>query len=83
MEQAGGRPELAAAAREHIDQRIARGMSGDSSGDYVPKGLSVRTRGVGGVTDIGWGAASAQPADMDNVVIGHATAVKKVVLHHR
>jgi len=86
MEQAG-RPNAraAAAARDHIDKVVARGMSAGTSSDYRPKGATVKdNRGVGGIVDIGWGAGSpGSAAEMDNIVSGHATVVKKVVLNHR
>jgi hypothetical protein len=75
---------MAAAARDHIDKVVTRGMSADTSEEYQPKGATVASRGVGGVVDIGWGASSREStAEMDNIVSGHATVVKKVVLNHR
>ena len=85
MQQAGEQGgTLATAARDHIDKVITRGMSASTSREYQPKGVTVRTRGVGGVVDIGWGGTSVgATAEMDNIVQGHATVVKKVVLNHR
>lgn len=78
------RVQVAADARDHIDKVITRGMSASTSGDYQPKGATVKTRGVGGVVDIGWGASSSgSTAEMDNIVSGHATVVKKIILNHR
>jgi hypothetical protein len=84
MRQAGqSNARAAAAARDHIDKVVARGMSAGTSADYRPKGATVKDRGVGGIVDIGWGASARAAAEMDNVVSGHATVVKKVVLNHR
>jgi hypothetical protein len=84
MQQAGRQnAQAAAAARNHIDTVVARGMSAGTSSDYQPKGATVKDRGVGGIVDIGWGASSRAAAEMDNIVSGHATVVKKVVLNHR
>ena len=85
MQQAGEQNVQAAAiARDHIDKVVARGMSAGTSSDYQPKGATVKdNRGVGGVVDIGWGASSRAAAEMDNIVSGHATVVKKVVMNHR
>jgi len=85
MQQAGEKQvQAATAARDHIDKVVVRGMSSDTSRDYRPKGSTVMTRGVGGVVDIGWGASSTgSTAEMDNIVSGHATVVKKIVLNHR
>ncbi len=85
MQQDGNRHvQIAAAAREQIDKVIIKGMSANTSADYQPKGMVIKIRGVGGVTDIGWGTAAAgSSAETDNVVSGHATVVKKIVLNHR
>jgi hypothetical protein len=85
MQQAGEQQLQAAnATREHIDKVITRGMSAGTSEDYQPKGMTVRTRGVGGIVDVGWGTPSTVPGtEMDNIINGHATVVKKIVLQHR
>ena len=82
MEQAGGPLQAGGAARAHIDQVIVRGMSPEHAAEFVPKGMTVKGRGVGGVTDLGPGGGRSTP-EMDEVVNGHATVVKKVVLNHR
>lgn len=85
MQQAGEQQvQLAAAAQEQINKVATRGMSASSSTEYQPQGMTVRTRGVGGVVDIGWGSPTKpSDAEMENIVSGHATVVKKVVLNHR
>jgi len=85
MQQVGQKhPQLARDAQAHIDRTLTRGMSPETSAAHEPKGLTIRTRGVGGVVDIGWGSTPpARPEEMDQVVSGYATIVKKVVVHHR
>jgi hypothetical protein len=82
MQQAGD-VRSAAEVRRHIEKEVVRGMSPPTAGRYQPKGLVVKDRGVGGVVDIGWGRPAASTADLDHIVSGHATVVKKVVLNHR
>lgn len=82
MEKAGDQNiALARAARKEIDTVLTRGMSPRSSSDYRPKGFTITDRGVGGVTDTGWTPTDTRK--IDNVVTGHATAVKKIALEHR
>ncbi|MCX5669711.1 MAG: DUF4384 domain-containing protein [Planctomycetota bacterium] len=85
MQKAGEQQvQVAANARDHIDKVVTRGMSANTSGEYQLKGTTIKTRGVGGVVDIGWGApSSGSTGEMDNIVSGHATVVKKIVLNHR
>lgn len=85
MQQAGRQDvQLASAAKRQIEGVITRGMTAKSSANYQPKGFSIQERGVGGVMDVGWGVGEAfNTQEIDNVVTGHATVVKKVTLQHR
>jgi hypothetical protein len=83
MQQAGAQSkQLAGALRERIDNEVTRGMSPATSGAYTPAEMTIRSRGVGGVVDVGWGTHS-QTDEIDDIVEGHATAVKKLILNHR
>jgi hypothetical protein len=85
MQQAGKKAvQLASAAKDKIDNAVARGMSSSTSAAYQPKGFTIGERGVGGVVDIGWGGTRPESTQsLDDVVVGHATVVKKIVLRHR
>lgn len=80
MRQAGPR-DLAAAARKEIDGTVTRGMSAAGSKNFGPKGYSILDRGVG-VVDLGWGEQTARQ-QIDDVVIGCATVVKRLTLRHQ
>ena len=60
-----------------------RGRVAGAAAEYQPKGLEIRHRGVGGIVDIGWGAEAPQTKEIDNVVTGCATVVKKLTVQHR
>jgi len=75
---------LAGAAKQKIDGPITRGMSAGTAKAYQPKGYRISTRGVGGVVDLGWGKKkTVDMGKVDDVVVGHATVVKKLTLRHR
>ena len=84
MERAAGKKvQLARAARERIETVITRGLSPATAQDYQPKGFTI-TRGVGGIVDVGHtGGAATDTREIDSVVQGHATVVKKMTLRHR
>jgi len=85
MERAGEKQtRLARSARKEIDEVIIKGMSPTGSKGYQPKGYDIAKRGVGGIVDAGFGSPRrTDTRDVDNVVIGHATVVKKITLLHR
>ncbi len=84
MERAGGQStQLAQAARKEIDTAVTRGMVASGAADYQPKGLVIGQRGVGGIVDIGWGPEAPQTKEIDNIVTGCATVVKKLTMQHR
>ena len=85
MERAGGQQtRLARSARKEIDEVIIRGMLPTGSKGYQPKGYNIAKRGVGGIVDADFGSPSrTDTSDIDNVVTGHATVVKKITLLHR
>ena len=84
MDRAGGRQtRLARSVRKEIDEVIIRGMSPTGSKGYQPKSYDITNRGVGGIVDAGVGPRRTDTRDVDNVVTGHATVVKKVTLLHR
>ncbi len=83
MQETGSR-HLALAARDEIEEVVARGMTPETGSQFQPAGYTINERGVGGVVDIGmdgWHAIETEA--MDQVVMGHATVVQKVSLSHR
>lgn len=84
MEQAGDQGRAhAVAARQEIDTVIIRGMRPEGSSVYRPKGFEITKRGVG-ITDFGRRADRVTDTQgVDQVVIGHATVVKKLTVRHR
>jgi len=77
------RVALSKAARKEIDSVMVKGMAPATSSNYRPKGFTIFVRGVGGVVDAGKEINQPYFHQIDSVVQGHATAVKKIVMKHR
>jgi len=70
-----------------IDTVVSRGTSGKTAGSVKPDGHAIRSRGIGGTDDIGWGAdhgtAPGKSQGGGFVVSGYATVVQKITLKHQ
>ena len=82
-----GRSRARETVAKEIDTIVSRGTSDKTAGSVKPDGHAIRTRGIGGTDDIGWGSGQGAAPDKDQgsglVVSGYATVVQKITLKHQ